>query len=135
MPDLMTTTTPDDGEFLDRIAREIGAQMAAQIEEFYPAAVDCCGERMLFNVKAWARGEVLRWFGKPDASSAGVTMDARLRASAAHRRHSKRLRTIAGTVSPGDAVEPILSAMDASAAQARLDYRAGGFVIEDDADA
>jgi len=125
-----TAVAIHDDDTLDRIACEIGAQMAAQIEKFYPAAVDACGERMLFNVKAWARGEVLRWFGKPDHAAASATMDARLRAAAAHRRHIKRLQTLAGAVQPGDAVDPIMAAMNASARQAQLDYRAGGPVIE-----
>lgn len=119
-----------DDATLDRIAREIGAQLAARIEEFYPAAVDACGERMLLNVKAWARNEVCRWFGKPDYVARNTTLDARLRAAAAHRRHIKRLRTIAGIVEPGDGIESVMAAMDASAEQARLDYRAGGPVIE-----
>lgn len=127
--------TARSDDTLDRIAREIGAQMASRIEEFYPQAVDTCGERMLFNVKAWARGEVHRWFGRPDPSVASATMDDRLRAAAAHRRHIKRLRNLAGTAQPGDPIDPLdplLSAMDASSEQARLDYRAGGPVIEGD---
>jgi len=116
---------PIDAVTLDRIAREIGANIAADIDRFYPGALS---ERGLFNVKAWARGEVLRWFGAPERSA--PDMDARLRSSGAHRRHLSRLQTIAGKVSPGDALDPILAAMDASDEQARLDYRAGGPVIE-----
>jgi hypothetical protein len=118
-----------DAEMLVRIAREIGASIAADIDQFYPGALT---ERGLFNVRAWARGEVHKWFGKPDVVAASTTLDQRLRASAAHRRHLKRMRSIAGTVSPGDAIEPIMAAMDASREQARLDYLGGGPVIEGD---
>jgi hypothetical protein len=124
---LQPSTEPTDVVTLDRIAREIAANIAASIDEFYPGALN---ERALFNVKAWARGEVTRWFGPPERGA--PDMDSRLRASGAHRRHIKRLRTLAGTVQPGDAIEPILEVMDASDAQARLDYRAGGPVIEGD---
>ena len=122
---ILDIAAPIDKAMLDRIAREIGANVAADIERFYPGVMT---DRALFNVKAWARCEVLRWFGKPER--AGLNMDARLRSSAAHRRHMRRMQSIAGTVQPGDAVEPILAAMDASAEQARLDYRAGGPVNE-----
>lgn len=125
------TTAPavqhPDTATLDRIALEVAANVAARIDEFYPGALT---DRALFNVKAWARAEVHRWFGPPERGA--PDMDARLRASAAHRRHIKRLRTIAGTVQPGDAVEPVLAAMDASGRQAALDYRAGGPVVEGD---
>ena len=119
---------PIDAVTLDRIAREIAANIAADIETHYPGTLT---DRGLFNVKAWARYEVHRWFGPPERGA--PDMDSRLRASGAHRRHMKRMRTLAGTVSPGDAIEPVLAAMDASDEQARLDYRAGGPVIEGDA--
>lgn len=118
---------PVDAVTLDRIAREIASNVASRIDEFYPGALN---DRALFNVKAWARAEVHRWFGPPDCNA--PDMDARLRASGAHRRHIKRLRTLAGVVQPGDAMEPVLGAMDASSQQAALDYRAGGPVIEGD---
>jgi hypothetical protein len=114
-----------DAVNLDRVAREIAANIAARIDEFYPGALN---ERGLFNVRCWARNEVNRWFGQTERNA--PDMDARLRASGAHRRHIKRLRTLAGTVEPGDPIEPIFAAMDASDEQARLDYRAGGPVIE-----
>ena len=120
-------TAPLDAVTLDRVAREVAANLAATIEQFYPGLMN---ERELFNVKCWTRGEVNRWF-KP-ADTGPQDMDARLRASGAHRRHVKRLRTLAGTVSPGDPIEPILATMDASERQAALDYRAGGPVIEGD---
>lgn len=120
-----TTTEPLDAVTLDRIAREIAANVAERIDEFYPGALT---DRALFNVKAWARNEVTRWFGLPERGA--PDMDSRLRASGAHRRHIKRLRTLSGTVHPGDAIEPILEVMNASDEQARLDYRAGGPVIE-----
>lgn len=118
-------TAPFDAVTLDRIAREIAANLAERINEHYP---DALTDRALFNVKAWARNEVTRWFGPPKRGA--QDMDSRLRASGAHRRHCKRLRTLTGTVQPGDALEPILEVMDASAKQALLDYRAGGPVIE-----
>src|SRR6185437_6260500 len=61
-----------DAATLDRIAREIGANIAADIERHYPGAMT---ER--------ARGEVHRWFGPPECGA--PDMDARLRASGAHR--------------------------------------------------
>jgi hypothetical protein len=121
-------TAPLDAVTLDRVAREIAANIAASIEAFYP---DALNERGLFNVKCWARNEVNRWFKPADAGP--QDMDARLRASGAHRRHIKRLRTLAGTVEVGDALEPVIAIMDASAEQAQLDYRAGGPIIEGDA--
>lgn len=48
------------------------------------------------------------------------------------RRHLKGLRNLAGTVAPGDPIEPIVATMDDLARQAQLDYRAGGPVIEGD---
>lgn len=123
----LSAPTPLDTVTLDRIAREIAANLADRIDEFYPGALT---DRALFNVKAWARNEVNRWFGTPERGA--PDMDARLRASGAHRRHIKRLWTLAGTVSPGDALDPILAVMDASDEQARLDYRAGGPVIDGD---
>jgi len=110
-----------DAATLDRIAREIGANIAADIERHYPGAMT---ER--------ARGEVHRWFGPPECGA--PDMDARLRASGAHRRHLSKLQTLAGTVEPGDAIEPIIEAMDDSRDQAALDYRAGGPVIEGEMD-
>ena len=125
-------TAPLDADAFDRVAREIAGNIAASIDQFYPGALP---DRGLFNVKCWARGEVHRWFGKPDAVAAATSLDQRLRASAAHRRHIKRLRTIGGTVKPGDPIEPALAAMDASQRQASVEYRAGGPVIEGDNDA
>ena len=119
------TVTPLTDANLDRVACEIGANLAATIDQFYPGALN---ERGLFNVRAWARSEVHRWFEAP--RSGDPDLDARLRASGAHRRHIKRLRTLAGTVHPGDPIDPILAVMDRSEEQARLDYRAGGPVIE-----
>jgi hypothetical protein len=118
---------PLDAVTLDRVAREIAANIAARIDEFHPGAMN---ERGLFNVRCWTRNEVNRWFGQPERNA--PDMDARLRASGAHRRQIKRLRTLAGTVEPGDPIGPILAAMDASDEQARLDYRAGGPVIEEE---
>lgn len=121
---VLSGTAPLDAITLDRIAREIAANLAEDIEAHYP---HLAGERFLFNVKAWTRSEVNRWFRpQPDLPD----LDARLRASGAHRRHIKRLRTLAGTVQPGDPLDPILAVMDASDEQQRLDYRAGGPVID-----
>jgi hypothetical protein len=128
VPAIPDAPTPLDVVTLDRIAREIAANVAAEIDRFYPGALT---DRALFNVKAWTRGEVNRWFGPPERGA--PDMDSRLRSSGAHRRHLKRLQTLAGTVHPGDALDPILAVVDASGEQARLDYRAGGPVIEGDA--
>ena len=121
------TPPPVDAVTLDRIAREIAANIADEIDTHYPGALN---DRGLFNVTCWARYEVNRWFKPPKPSD--PSMDERLRSSGAHRRHIKRLRTLAGSVSPGDPVEPIFATMNASQEQARLDYRAGGPVIEGD---
>jgi hypothetical protein len=117
-----------DAVTVDRLAREIAANLTANIENFYP---NLANERFLFNVRAWTRCEVNRWFRQPKADAPDI--DARLRASGAHRRHIKRLRILAGTVEVGDPLDPILAIMDASDRQAALDYRAGGPVIEGDA--
>jgi hypothetical protein len=125
LPAIPTAPEPLDAVTLDRIAREIAANLADRIDQFYPGALT---ERALLNVRAWTRNEVVRWFGVPEQGA--PDMDSQLRASGAHRRHIKRLRTIAGTVQPGDAIEPILEVMDASDEQAHRDFRAGGPVIE-----
>ena len=125
LPAKLAPSAPHDAATLSRVALEIAANIADRIDEFYPGGLT---ERGLFNVRAWARNEVMRWIGTPEPGA--PSMDARLRASGAHRRHMKRLRTLAGTVEPGDDVDPVLAAMDASGEQARLDYRAGGPVIE-----
>ena len=120
-------------DMLDRIAREIALNVIEHVESMYPKAV-VAAPGLMRSLNGCVRNEVTRWFGTPDAAVLGTPLDNRLRASAAHRRHMKRLRRINGTVSPGDAIEPLLAAHADSARQAGLEYRAGGPVIEGDAD-
>ena len=99
LPAVPTAPAPLDAVTLDRVAREIAANVAAKMDRFYPGALT---DRGLFNVKAWARAEVHRWFAPPEPGA--PDMDRRLRASGAHRRHLKGLQTLAATVQPGDAI-------------------------------
>ena len=116
-----------DKALLDRIAREIAANVAARIDQFYPGAMT---DRALFNVKCWTRGQVNYWFGPPEPMA--PDMDRRLRASAAHRRQMNAYKNLHGIFEPGVDIEAIMAAMDKIDEAAVLDYRAGGPVIEGD---
>ncbi len=122
---------PLTDEMLNRIAREIALNVVWHVESMYPDATTAA-PGLVRSLRGCVHNEVTKWFGHPDPAVALIGLDGRLRASAAHRRHMQRMRKINGTIEVGDPIDPILAAMDASAEQARLDYRAGGPVIEGD---